>query len=122
MRNKHRDLYHLDFSLFSAIYFEMGVYYAARKEDCVEYFIFTKDTKPSEIPEWISELYHEGWIVTDMDVVNYNKVVEAAMQARHAKDGFWTPTVFIRNWKGEVKPVTTEEFGNNFDVAYPRYL
>lgn len=121
LRNKYRELYHLDFSLYSATYHQVGIYYAARREDCVEYFIFTKDTKSSEIPEWIKELYHEGWIVTDMDVVDYSKVIEAVSQPKHAKDGFWIPTVFIRNWKGEVKPITSEEFGRNFDVAYPRY-
>lgn len=114
IRNKHGEMYHLPFMKFKSSYYEMGVHYAARREDCVEYFILDEYSTLSLIPEWILELieFNEDvdchrMLVTDMDVVDFESIK--------------LPATFIRNHLGQVKYVTQEAFAKNFDVAYPRY-
>lgn len=116
LRNKYGDIHTINLRRFERLYVEIGPWIAALKEDCVEYFKFTKDTRMEDVPEWVkSRIDSDGVIWMDHDAKWWCRpeIYGARM----------SPTcIFIRNKKGEIRYMEVEEFERCFDAPNnPQY-
>lgn len=119
LRNKYKDIYTTLLERFEKLYNEIGPGLAALKEDCVEYYILTKDTNLKDIPKWIkSRIDDDGVLYMDNDL----KWWDSSYPYGDFKHSVQIPCMFIRNTKGEIRQITVGEFERCFDAPdNPKY-
>lgn len=116
LRNKHGDIRCVDFEIYKREYFDMGLYAAVHKSDCIEYFLWDSTIKMmTGLPEWVVEMVHfdeihpeyGGWTFYD-----YENGEIAMSQMCY----------LVRNKFGEIRYMEPEVFDKYFDKPFPEYL